>query len=273
MMLKTIFEEEKIEFFGVLPFSVCNCRRPDLIERRGVCAQSVRSAVVFLVPYYIHDSGGNISLYARSRDYHFYCDALFERILPKLRDCFGGEFLGFADKSPIEENVAAAKAGLGVLGDNYMLINEKYGSFVFLAEILSTVSPEELGFSGTVGEAHSCLHCGACKRACPAQIEGEECLSALTQKKGALTEDQKAYVAKYGSAWGCDLCQLSCPLNLSVIQGKAETPISFFRESRISVLTEEKLNGMDDAEFRSRAFSWRGKAPLLRNLSILAEKE
>ena len=272
-MLKTIFENEQIEFFGVLPFSACNCRRPDLIERKGVKAQEIQSAIVFLIPYYIHDGEGNISLYARSGDYHFYSDALFERLLPKMREYFGGAFLGFADKSPIEENIAAAKAGLGVLGDNYMLINEKYGSFVFLAEILSTVSPEALGFSGTPGEAKTCLHCGACKRACPARIDGLECLSALTQKKGALTEEQESYIRKYGSAWGCDLCQLSCPLNLKIVQNRVETPISFFRENRIAVLTEEKLNDMDDSEFRSRSFSWRGKAPLLRNLSILAEKE
>ncbi len=272
-MLKTIFENEGIEFFGVLPFSACNCRRPDLIERKGFPAQEIQSAIVFLVPYYIHEREGNISLYARSGDYHFYCDSLFERILPILQEHFGGAFLGYADKSPIEENIAAAKAGLGVLGDNYMLINEKYGSFVFLAEILSTVPPEKLGFSGTLGAVKSCLHCGACKRACPARIENMECLSALTQKKGALTEEQANYVRKYGSAWGCDLCQISCPLTRKAMETGVQTPISFFKQNRISVLTEEKLNAMSEAEFRSRSFSWRGKAPLLRNLSIITEKE
>ncbi|MBQ3490426.1 MAG: epoxyqueuosine reductase [Clostridia bacterium] len=272
-MLKTIFEKEQIEIFGVLPFSACNCRRPDLIERKGVCAQDIRSAIVFLIPYYVQDGEGNISLYARSGDYHFYCDALFARILPELEEKFGGKFLGFADKSPIEENIAAAKAGLGVLGDNYMLINEKYGSFVFLAEILSTVSAQTLGFSGTVGEAKSCLHCGACKRACPALICGEECLSSLTQKKGALTLKQEEYIRKYGSVWGCDLCQLACPLTQKAVRSNVQTQIPFFKENRISVLTEKELNDMSPEAFRFRAFSWRGKAPLLRNLSIVAKKE
>ena len=272
-MLKTIFEKEQIECFGILPFSACRCRRPDLIERRGVHAQDIKSAILFLVPYYVHDGEGNISFYARSMDYHFYCDSLFERILPTMEKSFGGSFLGFADKSPIEENIAAAKAGLGVLGDNYMLINEKYGSFVFLAEILSTLAPEELGFQGTAGEAKTCLHCGACKRACPAQIDGAECLSALTQKKGALTEAQENYIRKYGSVWGCDLCQTSCPLTQKAIQNGAQTPIAFFKEKRISVLTEETLNSMSEEEFRLRAFSWRGKAPLLRNLSIVKNQQ
>ena len=272
-MLKRIFGNEQIEIFGVLPFSACNCRRPDLIERKGISAREIQSAILFLVPYYVNDGVGNISLYARSRDYHYYCEGLFERILPEMEKTFGGSFLGFADKSPIEENIAAAKAGLGVLGDNYMLINETYGSFVFLAEILSTVPPEKLGFSGTVWEAETCLHCGACKRACPAQLEGAECLSALTQKKGTLTEEQEKYIRKYGSVWGCDLCQLSCPLTMKAIRNGAQTPLTFFKENRISVLTEDILNEMNDTEFRSRAFSWRGKAPLLRNLSIVKDQK
>ena len=269
-MLRSFFEREGIEFFGVLPFEACGCRRADLIERKGVCASDIRSALVFLVPYYVDGEQGNISLYARSRDYHFYCDTLFERLLPALRERFGGEFLGFADKSPIEENIAAAKAGLGVLGDNYMLINEKYGSFVFLAEILSTVAPEALGFSGQIGAVKECLHCGACRRACPMSSHGGECLSALTQKKGVLTADEEAYIREYGFAWGCDLCLLSCPLTQKAMRSGARTPIGFFSENRISVLTEEHLNGMSKEEFRSRAFSWRGKQTLLRNLKILS---
>jgi epoxyqueuosine reductase len=268
-MLKSVFEKEGIEYFGVLPFEECNCRRADLIERRGVRAEDIRSAVVFLIPYYVGGEKGNISLYARSRDYHFYADALYERILPILRERFGGTFFGFADKSPIEENIAAAKAGLGVLGDNYMLINEKYGSFVFIGEILSTSKPEELGFSGKPAFVSGCLHCGACKRACPAVSHGGECLSALTQKKGELTEDEEMYIRAYGSVWGCDICQTVCPMN----RNAAETPIAFFREDRIPMLTEEILCAMSKEEFRGRAFSWRGKKPLLRNLSLLSHND
>ena len=268
-MLKSVFEKEGIEYFGVLPFGECNCRRADLIERRGASAEDIRSAVIFLIPYYVGGENGNISLYARSGDYHFYADALYERLLPILQSRFGGTFLGFADKSPIEENVAAAKAGLGVLGDNYMLINEKYGSFVFIGEILSTSAPEELGFSGVCASVNGCLHCGACKRACPAVRHGGECLSALTQKKGELTKDEEAYIRAYGSVWGCDICQTACPMN----RNAAETPIGFFRENRIPVLTEEILCGMSKEEFRERAFSWRGKKPLLRNLSLLSHND
>ncbi len=271
-MIKEILTEEKIDIFGVLPFSFCRLRRPDLIERRGVSAKDIQSAVMLAIPYYVKDEEeGNLSLYARSGDYHAYSEGLFSRILPKLEEAYGGRFLGFADKSPIEENIAASMAGLGMLGDNYMLIHETYGSFVFLAEILTTVPPECLGFDGAARDASYCMHCGACKKVCPMMIEGRACLSAVTQKKGALSEEEEAYVKKYGMAWGCDLCQLACPYNQKAIRGEVETPISFFHENRIAVLTKACLEEMDEEAFKSRSFSWRGKAPLFRNLEILSE--
>ncbi len=272
MKLQEILERENLDAFAVLPFSLCNCRRPDIITRRGVSDKDIKTAILFLIPYYVGGEKGNISLYARSGDYHFYSDALFARILPLLEEEYGGRFLGFADKSPIEETRAAALAGLGKIGDNYMLINEKYGSFVFLAEILTTNPPETFGFSedklSHCGETE-CLHCGACKKACPMIKENMPCLSALTQKKGELSEEEAAYLRKYGSAWGCDICQLVCPMNAEILKKGMETPIDFFKKDRISTLTGELLDSMTDEEFARRSFSWRGKAPLYRNLSIL----
>ena len=102
---------------------------------------------------------------------------------------------------------------------------------------------------------------------------GMDCLSAVTQKKGDLSEDEKAYIKKYGSAWGCDICQLVCPLVKKAIDGGAETPIEFFRENRIKNLTPEALSEMTDEEFKKRAFSWRGRATVERNLRLLFEDD
>ncbi len=269
-MLRDFFAEENIEVFGVIPFSACHLRRADIISRRGVAPEEVQSAVMFLIPYYVNDGAGNVSLYARAEDYHAYSDALFARLLPKLEAKFGGRFLGFADKSPIEENIAAAKAGLGKIGDHYMLIHETYGTFVFLAEILSTLPPEMLGFDGHVHDVETCSHCGACKKACPMVKENRDCLSAVTQKKGVLSEEEQCYIKTYGFAWGCDLCQLACPSNQAVLKNGIETPIDFFHQNRIQNLTADVLDAMSDEEFKRRAFSWRGKALLYRNLEILS---
>jgi hypothetical protein len=56
------------------------------------------------------------------------------------------------------------------------------------------------------------------------------------------------------------------------LENGVRTPIPFFSEKRISDLTEDILNGMSKEEFRFRAFSWRGKQPLLRNLALLARE-
>ena len=73
---------------------------------------------------------------------------------------------------------------------------------------------------------------------------------------------------RYNTAWGCDLCQSSCPHNKSALQ----TPIEFFRRDRIQHLTSEAVEKMSKEEFKSRAFAWRGKRTLLRNLCLLEDK-
>lgn len=266
--MKELFEKEKIEYFGVIPFSVCSCRRPDIIERRGVPAERIKTAVMLLIPYFVDDGAGNVSFYARSCDYHEYCEGLFARLIPVLEARFGERFLGFADKSPIQENVAASMAGLGVLGDNFMLINEKYGSFVFVAEILSTAEPETLGFAGGTPAPSYCPHCGACRRACPMTSEGMECLSAVTQKRARFPRKSRP-ISKIRLCVGLR----HLPARMSADKGgdgrRCADADCVFHEDRISVLTEERLSRMDETEFRRRAFSWRGREPLLRNLKLL----
>lgn len=268
-MIKNVFLAENIEFFAVLPFESCAVSNPDIISRRGIDASSVKSVIMFLVPYIAGDGDlGNISLYARSLDYHLYCDGLFSRICAGLEKCYGRRFWGFADKSPLSETYTAACAGLGVIGDNHLLINEKYGSFVFIGEILSQAFAAELGYDGREPLAKGCLHCGACRAACPMTQSRMECLSAITQKKGVLTAEEEAYILKYGSAWGCDICQTSCPLVRKVIDSGVKTPIEFFYRDRISSLTSDAVNAMSDEEFACRAFSWRGRKTILRNLAL-----
>ena len=263
MRVDEIFEKEKIEYVAALDLTVADIRRPDILARRGMEAGDVRCALVFLMPYYVGGETGNVSLYARPRDYHAYTADLFPRLEAALTAEFGGKFCGFSDKSPIEETDAALRAGLAVRGDSYVIISEKYGSFVFIGEVLTDVPAPVMGLDGTPKAIRECLHCGACRRACPMK-NGRECLSAVTQKKGELTDDEKSYILENGSVWGCDICQTVCPLNRNI----AETPIAFFRDNRIPTLDKKTLDEMTDEEFSLRAFSWRGKKTVLRNVSL-----
>ena len=261
MSLKEIFEEEKIEYFGTVPYASLR----EINQRaRGRIHFEPRSVTVFLLPYYVSE-GENISKYATSLDYHIAVKDFTDRIIAKLSKLFPkGNFVGFGDSSPIDERYAAAGAGLGVIGDNGLLINEKYGSFVFLCEIISDLDYEALG-GAKVGEVGGCAHCGKCKSACPTGIlrsEGDSCLSEITQRKGELSEEELALMREYNTVWGCDICQNVCPYN----KNPKATPIEFFRKDRITRLTKEVLESMSEPEFKTRAFSWRGRGVLERNL-------
>ena len=267
MKYRHILEREGITEIGVLPISVCHVLHPHLLARaEKKSGARLQSVICFLVPYYT-GMGENLSAYAVSEDYHLYMKGVFERICPLLKNVYlTHEFVGFADHSPIDERDAVLRTGLAMKGDNRLLIHREYGSFFFVGEILTTLSPESLGYRGEAPIAE-CLHCGACKRACKTGLlagKSDECLSAVTQKKGILSRAEIKLIRDAGSAWGCDACQTVCPYN----KGKL-TPIPFFYGARLARVSRETVLAMSEEEFARRAFAWRGKETLLRNLDIL----
>lgn len=263
-----IFAAEGITEYGFLPMERARVTYPALLSRDGDFTPA--SVLLFLVPYYTGPAD-NLSLYAVSRDYHLYMRTLGERILSTLVATYpDATFRLFSDHSPIDERHAAVAAGLGIFGDNGLLINEKYGSLVFIGEVFSSLPPPE----GTEGyPLRSCEHCGACRRACPtgALSGAGECLSALTQKKGELVPETVALMRKHRTVWGCDLCQTACPHTRRVIEKGVTTPISFFHEARLPRLDSEVLAALSPEEFKTRAFSWRGRAVIERNVRAFEE--
>lgn len=255
-----------LDTVGALPLEKCRVVREYKLKKCGFEDLSGLHVIIFAIPYYTEHKKKNISSYCIPRDYHLYCKELFGTLLPRLKERFSGyKFEGFADDSPIDERDAAARAGLGIVGENGMLITPKYSSYVFLAEIVTSLPFD----CDTEREIERCEGCGACKRACPMSEIGE-CLSALTQKKGELTENEINAIKKYRTAWGCDLCQESCPHTLKAIKdGTIYTNIDFFKTELTPTLTKQSIEDMGDEEFSARAYSWRKKETLLRNLSIL----
>ena len=266
-VLKSYFDLRKIEYYAVLPYSACREINPGIMEREGFKPESV---IVYLLPYYTGETV-NISRYAASLDYHLALRECADGLITALSERFPtAHFKGYGDHSPISEVSAALVAGLGAIGDNGLILNEKYGSYVFIGDIVTDISPELLG-AITPCEVVGCHHCGACKRSCPTGIlrgEGADCLSAITQRKGELTADEINMMRKFNTAWGCDLCQSVCPYNRTPVK----TPIEFFYQERMDELTREKLDAMDKAEFNRRAFAWRGRKTVERNLDILENK-
>ena len=262
--LKHFFDKNKIEYFSVLRYDDCKEINSRIIEREDF---TPRSVIMYALPYYTGECV-NMSVYASSLDYHIAIREVSQGITKLLEEHFPNcHAKGYGDHSPIDEIHAALISGLGIIGDSGLLINEKYGTYVFIGDVITDIDPLELG-SIEPCEIKRCKSCGICKAKCPTGIlRGESCvcLSAITQRKGELTDSEVALMRKINTVWGCDECQRYCPYNKEPIL----TPISFFYVDRIPTLTTELVDNMSKAEFEKRAFAWRGRKTVERNLKHL----
>ncbi len=248
----------------------CRIQKKYLLEHAGI---DNGSAVMFAVPYYTTECDNparNISAYAVSADYHAFFSALFDNALPLLREKFPeNRFAGFTDHSPIDERDAAVRSGLGFIGNNHLLLTKEHSSFVFLGEIITDAL-----LPAPPAPILSCNGCGACLAACPVGLDGWKCLSALTQKKGTFTEEEAYAVLKNGSLWGCDRCQEVCPVTKAArAAGTLYSEIDFFKNTAVPHLDRATLDAMDEKAFSARAYSWRGRAVIERNIRLFEEKE
>ncbi len=257
------------EVFASLPFGVCSfsligdrlidCRAKERVP------QNAKSVISVAFPYFLGEryyENSNVSMYAVPADYHRIAGDLLRGIADRLRERFPQNvFEPFIDVSPVPEVFAASCAGLGVIGKNGLLINETYGSYCFLGEIITDL----LLTPGRDAPAQ-CIDCGECARRCPSGVlrgesfEKDKCLSDISQRKSDLNDEEKEMLADSGCAWGCDVCQKVCPMN----RNAQVTPIAAFYETAKPV-----FRSGDPVE--DRAFAWRGEKVINRNVKLLEE--
>ena len=247
----------QLDAVGMCAFDVE--KRPLLACRaKARLPQEARTVIVTLFPYAVaSDAPRNISRYACVPDYHHAAGEVLSAFAAAVSQTFEGErFEPFMDNSPLPEVACAVAAGLGVRGDNGLLISDRFGSYVFIGCVVTTLALP------TKDEQRECLHCGACAAACigeclPSACR-DTCVSALTQKKGDLTEQEKQRIRKGGLLWGCDTCQEVCPLNVDKILAPHPcfTPYDPW-------LCEASLG-----DLQHKAYGWRGEAVLRRNLTL-----
>ena len=118
------FEREKIEYYSALAYEDILEINSRLRERSNIDAKSV---IIFLLPYYTGETE-NLSRYAASLDYHLIIKEINDGLISLIQSEFpSANVKGYGDHSPINERHAALVAGLGILGDNGLIINENYG--------------------------------------------------------------------------------------------------------------------------------------------------
>lgn len=207
---------------------------------------------------------GYFSKYTLGMDYHAAVSDYLKNICGRI-EALGGKAVYFVDSNSLPERYIASLSGIGFIGKNNMLITKKYGSYVFLGEIITDLEIEE------DAPAESC--CGGCSRcvdACPtASLKLDNpnlCLSYITQKK----ELEDSWLKLLGGRlFGCDTCQDACPFNESAESSNLECfrPLEFMCRPDITGMVL-----MSNAEFREKyrrtSCGWRGKALLQRNALI-----
>ncbi|MDB5524145.1 MAG: 4Fe-4S ferredoxin [Rhizobium sp.] len=234
---------------------------PDTRERRGnpsVLWPGVRSIVMLGMNYgpegdprenLDRKSIGNISVYARNRDYHDVIKGKLKEIGTRFAARAKAEIKVFVDTAPVMEKPLAASAGLGWQGKHTNLVSREFGSWLFLGSIFVGIDlvPDE-------PEADHCGSCRACLDACPTdafpapyRIDARRCISYLTiEHKGSIAAELRPLIGN--RIYGCDDCLAACPWNKFAETGR-EMKLAARPDLVAPPLAE--LLQLDDVAFRA----------------------
>lgn len=192
---------------------------------------------------------GAISVYARNRDYHDGLKKNAKALARWLVETTGAEVKVFVDTAPVMEKPLAAKAGLGWQGKHTNLVSRRFGSWLFLAEIFTTLE--------LPADAPEKDHCGLCRKCldvCPTKaitaphrLDARLCISYLTiEHKGPIPRSLRAALGNH--IYGCDDCLAICPWN----RFASVTPhADFLGRPELSAPRLAELAQLDDASFRA----------------------
>ena len=156
----------------------------------------------------------NVSVYARNADYHDTIKKRLKALARWIAEEFGGDVKVFVDTAPLMEKPLAERAGIGWQGKHTNLVSREFGSWLFLAAILTT-----LDLAPDAPETDHCGSCGRCLEVCPTepfpapyQLDARRCISYLTiELKGHIPREFRAAIGN--RVYGCDDCLAVCPWN------------------------------------------------------------
>ncbi len=213
-----------------------------------------QSMITFILPYYQNLPEAwteKISIYVTKNDYHNVAKKIGQPVIDFLQK-LDPEFHPrvYVDSAPVIDKYWAWKAGLGFIGENTLLINKKYGSYVFIANICTSLQPPVENIKETLSDR--CGNCKKCIEACPTQallhnktLNANKCISYLTIEKkqndlSCLSNKNINYI------YGCDICQKVCPYNSNISQTKVDDFI--FNKEEKSLLKNWAIGESDCPE-------------------------
>jgi epoxyqueuosine reductase len=213
-----------------------------------------------------------ISRYAWGEDYHNVLRAKLSLLVDKLLEIQDFRYRACVDTAPLLERSFASQAGLGWIGRNTCLINQKLGSWIFLGELLTT-----LRIAPDCPPPDRCGTCTRCIDACPTaaivpspegnyELDARLCISYFTiELRAAIPVENRSAASAH--IFGCDICQDVCPWNRRAAESAepAFTPKEFAPSlERMAALTELEFRTM----FRDTPVSRTKYRGFLRNVAV-----
>ncbi len=192
---------------------------------------------------------GNISVYARHRDYHDLLKGMLKHLAQFIVARSGPAVKVFVDTAPVMEKPLAAQAGIGWQGKHTNLVSRTHGSWLFLGEIYTTLvlRPDQ-------PHADRCGTCRRCIAACPTdafpapyRLDATRCISYLTiEHRGPIAPELRPLMGN--RIYGCDDCLAACPWNRFARASRHDRlrPREDLTAPRLAALA-----GLDDAGFRA----------------------
>ncbi len=235
---------------------------------------SVKTIMSIAFPYNDNSFVNNgFSIYTQRLDYHKVVKTYLNKICDFISS-LGGQALGFVDSTCLSERYIAYLAGVGFIGRNNMIITKKYGSYVFLGEILMDIQLDCAEINHYQDIYSECGTCQNCLRGCPTKslstADCNICLSYLTQKKHLSLEE--ANLLK-GNIFGCDFCQNICPYNQNIsITNLVEFKSLDFMQQPVEIYAN-MTNSFFKDYVKQASCGWRGKNVIKRNALIAIERK
>jgi epoxyqueuosine reductase len=164
-----------------------------------------------------HLTDAKFARYGWGKDYHQFVKEKFQILMDWMQQQSPTkfEYRIYVDTGPILEKSLAEEAGVGWVGKNTCLINQKAGSYLFLGEVLTSLS-----FESTLPATNHCGSCTKCLDACPTnafvapfQMDATKCISYHTIESKNLEMPEEIAKNLNGFVAGCDICQEVCPWN------------------------------------------------------------
>jgi epoxyqueuosine reductase len=234
-----------------------------------------RSVVVLGLNYGADDSStppeaGNISIYARNRDYHDLIKKKLKALGRWMGENFGCAIKVFVDTAPVMEKPLAQAAGIGWQGKHTNLVSRDFGSWLFLGEVFT-----DLDLESSEAESDHCGECRRCLDACPTaafptpyRLDARRCISYLTiEHKGPIDRSLRPLMGN--RIYGCDDCLSVCPWN-KFAQATGEAGLIARADLAAPRLAE--LARLDDTAFRAMfagsPIKRIGRGRFLRNVLI-----